>query len=63
MAKKHEKEINLWASMPEGTMVWCKRKNDKHWGLMKSPGWFKDNHYVIANDKAERKKSAIDAQL
>lgn len=58
--KEHYKEIIGWASLPEGTKVWCKRKGDKHWCLQKSPSWLPDNQYIINDERAEQRKKEID---
>ena len=62
MAKKHEDEIFRWAQQPEGTKVWCKRKGDKHWGLMKTPGWFPDNQYIVDDEYATDRMRIIETE-
>lgn len=61
--KKHVIEIILWANCQEGTKVWCKRKNDKHWILMKSPSWDKDNQYIVDGENAVLRMEDADASM
>jgi len=50
--KKWATEINLWASMPDGTEVW-EQTILSEWNLVKEPVWAKHYIYVVADNNAE----------
>ena len=51
--KKWKTEINLWASMPDGTKVWFKDIGGNIWTLISDPTWYQNCTYVVNDNNAE----------
>lgn len=58
--KIHADKVMIWASNPEGTKVWCRRKHEQRWLLMQTPSWNPDNLYVVDNSIAIERMAKIE---
>ncbi len=55
----HEKEIQRWATCPDGTKVWWK-DNLRDWLLTANASWNKRDNYIVDDEYAELRKKICD---
>ena len=57
----HEKEIQRWATCPDGTKVWWK-DNLRDWLLTVNASWNKKYNYIVDDEYAELRKAEADGK-